>query len=177
MNKLSILIENYIKLEHARREHNLKALEKLLNGTDIEKMIAKRLVPKNVRSKMGVGAELKEAYATLIREFETARVFVRCIETIDSAELATNDGRAMTVYTEKKFCLGDDASCKHIELPLKSLIMLTYVTKAKGIYLNEGENSLYLSYKICEDILSGNYEYRFVANDKSLLKYNLEVQK
>lgn len=175
MNKLSILIENYIKLECKRREEIQKSLDIFLDGTEIRMAIAKRLIPKNSKSKIGVNTELVKAYEALVSEFLETKVYVRCAGYGDVEQLVLDNDSTMTVYTEKELCPYDETSSWYVELKLLGLMALAHASNTTRIYINEGENSLQLSNKLCGEILSGNKEYCFIARNQSLLKYNLKA--
>ena len=135
------------------------------------------MVPHNHRSKIGVNTELEKAYEMLVSEFSETRVFVRCAECGDKENLILRNNSAMTVYTESELCPCNESNSQYFELNLLGLITLTHASNATGIYINEGENSLRLSNKLCGEILSGSKEYRFIAHDKTFLQYDLECKK
>ena len=168
MNELYTLIENYCELERARRKHTEKILAPYLNGSETRSQIAQTLLPKNEKSLVGVDSRLEEACSHIISEIAFAEVFVLR----ENKDFITDDSGNITVYTDMQLCPIGKNGYNFYPISLCHLFAFVQLSKTCGIYVNEGENSLYFSKSTIRDILMGDYSYHFIARDRELLNFN-----
>ena len=168
MSELYELIENYCELERARRKRTEEILASYLDGSEIRSKIAKTLLPKNEKSLVGVDTQLEEAYSNIISEIAFAEVFVLR----ENEDFITDNFGNISVYTDMQLCPMGKNGYNFYPISLCHLFAFVQLSEACGIYVNEGDNSLYFSKSTIRDILNNDYGYHVIARDLELLKFD-----
>lgn len=168
MSEFYELIENYCELERIRKTRIEGILTSYLDGSETRSQIAKTLLPKNEKSLVGVDPRLEEAYSNIISEIAFVEVFVLR----ENEDFITDNFGNITVYTDMQLCPMGNNGYNFYPVSLCHLFAFVQLSKACGIYVNEGDNSLYFSKSTIRDILNNDYSYHFIARDLELLNFS-----
>ena len=170
MSDLFTLTHDYCELERARRSRTEAALKAYLDGSEIKDTIAQTLLPSSDRSTVGVDAHLEEAYSNIVSEIAFSEVFVLRV----GDGFVVDDAGMIAAYSDLQLCPKGNEDAEFCPIPFSHLLAFVHLSEAQGVYVNEGEDSLFLSKKAIGEILANDYGYRFIARARNLLSFDLD---